>query len=650
MLYIIDKPIYHSSFVCYSPGSGKGTLCDRIKTEFNYCHLSAGDLLREETKKGGEFANLIQSIQLKGGLVPAEMTVKLLANAMNDAWKTSRQNQFLIDGFPRNNSNASAWFQAMSDLAIVDMVVTLECTEETMKERILIRSKTSGRSDDNEATLIKRFVTFRNDTEPILKSFDRLGKLRRIDASLPPQAVFNQAAALFKSIPLLPTYERTFAVILPDSVAGNHVPEITKMITNANISIISKKLVTFNDLAVDAIFTTMKKNRPMLMSKLTEFVTSSPCLVMLLEGTDVIKTWQDLMGPANPSDAKTSHPKSIRAIFGTDEVSCSVFGSPNEEHVMASIDFFWDPSSPGSRLTSNTNQPQTDGLTPRSAASNMNVSYGGMPLEDTYAMIKPLSSQINYDEIVSIVKGHGFEIISELKTRLPLSVAHQFYNEHVGKNFFETLTGYMSSGPIVGLHLRRVGAVTAWRHLIGPTNCEKAKIERYDSIRAKYAFDGTRNAVHGSDSNASASRELGFFFSIGTFHTAPIASPRDQGQGSNMNSAITSTINAMNMSQTPRNNNSLTPLSQRHSKKVHTVPSISQNDIAKMEAYATEELNPIMTALVRNLVVSRPKDVEDVAISKLTDMKYQKLMTGNVQLESVNAIQEEAKSRKEYNN
>ena len=230
----------------YSPGSGKGTLCDRIKTEFNYCHLSAGDLLREETKNGGEIADLIKSIQLKGGLVPAELTVKLLLNAMTAAWLSSRQNQFLIDGFPRNNSNAAAWFQAMSSLAIVDMVVTLDCTEETMKERILIRSKTSGRSDDNEATLIKRFVTFRNDTEPILKSFDRVGKLRHIDASFPPHVVFNQAAVLFKSIPLLPLYERTLAVILPDSVAANNVPDIMKIMSNANISVIAKKLVTFD--------------------------------------------------------------------------------------------------------------------------------------------------------------------------------------------------------------------------------------------------------------------------------------------------------------------------------------------------------------------------------------------------------------------
>lgn len=76
---------------------------------------------------------------------------------MYDVWRSCKQNQFLIDGFPRNISNATAWFQAMSNIAIVDMVLTLDCTEEIIKERILRRSKTSGRSDDNMTTLLKRF-------------------------------------------------------------------------------------------------------------------------------------------------------------------------------------------------------------------------------------------------------------------------------------------------------------------------------------------------------------------------------------------------------------------------------------------------------------------------------------------------------------
>lgn len=61
-----------------------------------------------------------------------------------------------------------------------------------------------------------------------------------------------------------------------------------------------------------------------------------------------------------------------------------------------------------------------------------NLSYGGLPLEDTYAMIKPVSAQVSYDQIMSVVHGHGFEVVSELQTKLSMTLANQFYCEHLG--------------------------------------------------------------------------------------------------------------------------------------------------------------------------------------------------------------------------
>jgi nucleoside-diphosphate kinase len=62
----------------------------------------------------------------------------------------------------------------------------------------------------------------------------------------------------------------------------------------------------------------------------------------------------------------------------------------------------------------------------------------------------------------------------------------------------------MSSGRIIAMELSRPGAIQAWRDLIGPTNFEVARRERPNSIRGKFASDGTRNAVHGSDSPENA--------------------------------------------------------------------------------------------------------------------------------------------------
>ena len=86
-------------FILGGPGSGKGTQCELIVKKFNYVHLSAGDLLREERKTpGSEYGEIIQKRIDNGQIVPSEITVSLLKKAMEQ----SPSNKFLIDGFPRN--------------------------------------------------------------------------------------------------------------------------------------------------------------------------------------------------------------------------------------------------------------------------------------------------------------------------------------------------------------------------------------------------------------------------------------------------------------------------------------------------------------------------------------------------------------------
>ena len=90
-----------------------------------------------------------------------------------------------------------------------------------------------------------------------------------------------------------------------------------------------------------------------------------------------------------------------------------------------------------------------------------------------------------------------------------------FYGEHVGKAFFPNLQEFMISDVVVGMELIADGAIQKWRNFIGPTNTERAKKEAPKSIRALFGTDGTKNAVHGSDSPASAAREIEFFFEGG---------------------------------------------------------------------------------------------------------------------------------------
>jgi len=90
--------------------------------------------------------------------------------------------------------------------------------------------------------------------------------------------------------------------------------------------------------------------------------------------------------------------------------------------------------------------------------------------------------------------------------------AQKFYQEHIGKPFFERLIDYMTSGASIALILQKVDAVKAWRTLIGPTDHEEAKKIAPKSLRALYGETHTFNAVHGSESVRAANIELAVMF------------------------------------------------------------------------------------------------------------------------------------------
>jgi len=96
--------------------------------------------------------------------------------------------------------------------------------------------------------------------------------------------------------------------------------------------------------------------------------------------------------------------------------------------------------------------------------------------------------------------------------QLSVAEASRFYAEHDGRSFFQTLMNFVTGDPVVALALRKVDAIHAWRTLAGPTKTDVAKQQAPNSLRALYGTDGTRNAVHGSDSVRSAKRELLLIF------------------------------------------------------------------------------------------------------------------------------------------
>ncbi|XP_054162549.1 UMP-CMP kinase-like [Oppia nitens] len=194
-------------FVLGGPGAGKGTQCDLICKEFGFIHLSAGDLLRtERNTEGSQYGELIETHIRNGSIVPVEITCRLIENAMK---ATAVQNgcgdqlmgKFLIDGFPRNHNNLEGWQKEMSHKVDLKFVLFFDCPRDVCVDRCLKRGQAgSGRSDDNMESLHKRINTYLVDTMPIIKYYDSVNLVRKVDSTDPPLEVFEQLRYHFEQL------------------------------------------------------------------------------------------------------------------------------------------------------------------------------------------------------------------------------------------------------------------------------------------------------------------------------------------------------------------------------------------------------------------------------------------------------------------
>ena len=129
----------------------------------------------------------------------------------------------------------------------------------------------------------------------------------------------------------------------------------------------------------------------------------------------------------------------------------------------------------------------------------------------TFAIIKPDAVKNNYvGKIYNHILDKGFKILSAKLIKMSKHQAEQFYLIHNDKPFYQELTNFMSSGRCMVLALEKENAVEYWREVIGSTNPSEAKD---GTIRKLYANSLGENAVHGSDSNENAIKEISFFFS-----------------------------------------------------------------------------------------------------------------------------------------
>ncbi len=132
-------------------------------------------------------------------------------------------------------------------------------------------------------------------------------------------------------------------------------------------------------------------------------------------------------------------------------------------------------------------------------------------MERTLSLIKPDGVSRNLiGEVLTFFEKAGLKIVAMKMIRLTKEEAKRFYIVHKDRPFYDELTDYMSSGPIVALVLEGEDAIAKCRKIMGATDPAEAE---EGTIRKTFALSKGENTVHGSDSPESAAREIAFFFS-----------------------------------------------------------------------------------------------------------------------------------------
>jgi len=175
-------------WVLGGPGCGKGTQCDKIVAKYGFTHLSSGDLLREEVQSGSPRGKELLAIMEKGDLVPLQVVLDLLAEAM--IGKLGGSKGFLIDGYPREVSQGQEFEK---EIAPCSQILYFQVSDETMTQRLLKRGETSGRADDNVETIKKRLNTFHQHSEPVMDAY--ASKCAKIPAERAVDDIFADVCA-----------------------------------------------------------------------------------------------------------------------------------------------------------------------------------------------------------------------------------------------------------------------------------------------------------------------------------------------------------------------------------------------------------------------------------------------------------------------
>ena len=173
------------------PGAGKGTQSKKIIEKFNLTHISTGDVLRKNIEKRTPLGIEAKKLIDDGNYVTDEMAIEIIHNELSNH---NNPNGFIFDGFPRTTFQAEQFSNILSKHGgDVSLMISIEVDETQLIERLMNRSKESGRPDDRQEDIIKKRIEIYHSRTSCIKEFYKSqGKFESINGNGEIDAIFSR--------------------------------------------------------------------------------------------------------------------------------------------------------------------------------------------------------------------------------------------------------------------------------------------------------------------------------------------------------------------------------------------------------------------------------------------------------------------------
>ncbi len=199
------------------PGSGKGTQAGKVAESLEIPHIDTGSMLREEIVAGTEEGKIAEQYINQGQLAPASLVIQIIKNRLS---RPDTQNGFILDGFPRSLEQAEGLDKILKEInEQIDFVFNIDLNERILIDRMAYRrscqscgqkynlkfnpprvdntcniceNELTQRADDNEETATKRILTYKKETEPLIKYYTDKGLIINIDGDREIYNIFNE--------------------------------------------------------------------------------------------------------------------------------------------------------------------------------------------------------------------------------------------------------------------------------------------------------------------------------------------------------------------------------------------------------------------------------------------------------------------------